>query len=291
MNNIDKHLEFKISVEENNYINYLDLSIHRSTNSIVLGIYREPTHTDVAIQFSSNHSHEHRLLAFSYYINRMLTLPITKQAKQLQWKIILATARNNGFPLHIIHSLKKKMITKKKQRQKRPTTTAQQTKKWVTLTYHSPLIRKFANLFKHSNLKIALRATNTIHQQLTNKPVNTNPSGICKFKCNACNNAYIGQSGGSITIRHKEHTQLHKTNNPISACALHILNNRHEYGTSEETLELLKPCNKGTRINCWEALYMQALHQHNILIEEQQVNDRNPLYELAHTSRDLLRIP
>jgi len=42
---------------------------------------------------------------------------------------------------------------------------------------------------------------------------------------------------------------------------------------------------------CWETLYLQAFHQHNILIEEQQVNDINPLYELVYTSRDLLRIP
>jgi len=39
------------------------------------------------------------------------------------------------------------------------------------------------------------------------------------------------------------------------------------------------------------ALYMQAFHQHNILIKEQQVNDINPLYEFAHMSCDLLRIP
>ena len=70
-----------------------------------------------------------------------------------------------------------------------------------------------------------------------------------------------------------------RTNNPVSTYAVHIcctymlyiyavhiLNNRHEYGTAEETLELLKPCNKGTRMNCWEAFYMQAFHQHKILI-------------------------
>jgi len=45
MNNIDKHLEFKLLEEENNTINYLDLSIHRNTNSIDLGICRKPTHT------------------------------------------------------------------------------------------------------------------------------------------------------------------------------------------------------------------------------------------------------
>jgi hypothetical protein len=43
----------------------------------------------------------------------MLTLQITKQAKQQEWKIILAIAQNNCFPLHIIHNPKKKMIAKK----------------------------------------------------------------------------------------------------------------------------------------------------------------------------------
>ena len=82
MNDIDKHFEFKISEEENNFINYLDLSIHRNAYNITVGIYRKPTHTDITIQFSSNHPHEHKVAAFNYYINRILLLPITKQAKQ-----------------------------------------------------------------------------------------------------------------------------------------------------------------------------------------------------------------
>jgi len=57
------------------------------------------------------------------------------------------------------------------------------------------------------------------------------------------------------------------------------------------TLELLKLCNKGAKINCWEALYMQAFYQRNILIEEQKVIDINPLYELAHMTHNQLRIP
>ena len=148
-NNTDKHLEFKISEEENNSIKYLDLSIHRNINSINLGIYSKPTHTYVTIQFSSIHPLKHKLAAFRFHINRMLTLPITKQAKQQEWKIILAIAQNNGFPLHIIHNLKKK-LTAKKHRQKLPTTTTQQTNKWVTFLYHSPLIQKITNLFKQS---------------------------------------------------------------------------------------------------------------------------------------------
>jgi len=41
-------------------------------------------------------------------------------------------------------------------------------------------------------------------------------------------------------------------------------------------------------MNCWEALYMQAFHQHGILIEE-HVSDSNPLYELINATKILPR--
>ena len=164
-------------------------------------------------------------------------------------------------------------------------------KKWVTFTYSSPIIRRITNLFKHSNLNIAFRANNTIQQQLSEKRANKNPSGIYKLKCNTCNNVYVGQSGTSINVRHKEHIRYIRTNNPLFAYALHILQNRHEYGTIADILQLLKTCQKGTRMNCWEALYMQVFHQHKELITEQQVSDTNPLYELVNTTRILPRIP
>ena len=41
-NSVDKHLQFKLSTEENNLIDHLDLSIYRNNNTD-LGIYRKPT--------------------------------------------------------------------------------------------------------------------------------------------------------------------------------------------------------------------------------------------------------
>ena len=43
-NNIHKHLEFKLTEEEEKTKNYLDLSMHRNNNNLQLGIYRKPTH-------------------------------------------------------------------------------------------------------------------------------------------------------------------------------------------------------------------------------------------------------
>jgi hypothetical protein len=47
-------------------------------------------------------------------------------------------------------------------------------------------------------------------------------------------------------------------------------------------IKLLKACQKGTHMNCWEALYMQTFHQQKLLISEQLISDTNPLFELAN---------
>jgi len=39
--------------------------------------------------------------------------------------------------------------------------------------------------------------------------------------------------------------------------------------------------------DCWEAFYIQALHQQKILISEQQISDVNSLFELAKVTNTL----
>ena len=107
MNNIYKHLEFKITEVENKNTNYLALTIYKHNNKLNTEINIKPTPTDVIIHFTSNHPFEQKLTAFFSYINRMITLPITEQAKQQGWNTTLTIAKNNRFPLHIIHYLKK----------------------------------------------------------------------------------------------------------------------------------------------------------------------------------------
>ena len=91
----------------------------------------------------------------------------------------------------------------------------------------------------------------------------------------------LNRSGTAINVRYKEHARYIRTNNPKSAQATHLLDNRREYGTEENTLQLLQAYQNGTRMDCWEALYIQTLHEQKILITEQQINDTNPLFELA----------
>ena len=82
MNGINEQSEFKATEEINNSINYLDRTINRNINKIELDMYRKPTNADITIQYTSNHPQDHKQATFTFYINRMLTLPITDQAKK-----------------------------------------------------------------------------------------------------------------------------------------------------------------------------------------------------------------
>jgi hypothetical protein len=74
-------------------------------------------------------------------------------------------------------------------------------------------------------------------------------SGIYRLQCKTCNKSYVGQSGRSTAIRYREHIRYIRTNIPVSVYALHIINNRHEYGSLEHTTQLLQVCGEGKMMN------------------------------------------
>jgi hypothetical protein len=280
MNKIHPHLQSEPTREEYNTITYLDLTTHRHAHHLELGIHRKTTQTDSTIHYTFNHPPQHKLAAYYFYTNRMLSLPITNQATQQEWHLIRTIAMNNGFPIDLIHKLKNKMINTP------PTqynTNHTHKKTWITFTYHSPLIHNVTNLFKHTNINITFSPTNTIYHLLHNKPHNNSlqASEIYQLQCGTCNKSYVRQSDRSIITRYREHTRYIRTNNPISAFALHILNNAHEYGPPEQTLHLLHPCEKGNSMNHWETFHMQQLHHLNQLTDQQQPPEHNPLYTLG----------
>jgi hypothetical protein len=94
--------------EIDNSINFLDMTINRNTYRMIISIYRKPTSTNIRIQHTSNHPQEHKEAAYRYYINRMITLPNTEEAKLQERKYILNTARHNGFPKHKIIDIERK---------------------------------------------------------------------------------------------------------------------------------------------------------------------------------------
>jgi predicted GIY-YIG superfamily endonuclease len=128
-----------------------------------------------------------------------------------------------------------------------------------------------------------------------NKAQNCRLSGIYTLACKTCKHTYVGQTSRDLKQRYQEHIRYIKSNNPQSAFALHILNNRHEYGTINEIMSLLKAIKHAPLLIPYEQLFIQAHHQQNKLIAEESQGEHNPLIQLAidttGTSHDHRSIP
>jgi hypothetical protein len=118
---------------ETNYVIFLDLSITRKPTSLELDIYHKPTATDTTINLLSNHPLKHKLTAYRFLINRMLSLPLNDVQRHKEWKSIKLTTHNNNIPIHLLTKLRHN-IQKKLNQPHLPTASAKDTK-WATFTF------------------------------------------------------------------------------------------------------------------------------------------------------------
>lgn len=107
-------------------------------------------------------------------------------------------AETNGYPTSTITKLNAQIQNKLQQSN---TNIELSNKKWVTFTFHSPIICRITNIFRDTNLKIALQNNNSIHNILSTQCRDNNiykQSGIYRMIFHTCHNSYIGQTGGKI---------------------------------------------------------------------------------------------
>ena len=131
----------------------------------------KPNSTDTTINFFSDHPIEHKIAAFRYCITRMHSLPLTSERKQKEWTIIQNIAQNNNFPHTLIQKLNSQL--QHGHNYNRNNNTDRNRKiTWTTFTHYNPLVRKITNLFKHTNVGISFKYTNTIHHLTTPKTTN-----------------------------------------------------------------------------------------------------------------------
>jgi len=118
--------------------------------------------------------------------------------KQTEWKIIQPIAKNNNFPQHLLLKLNRQILQKVNNKK---TNKNDKKKIWTTFTFHSPKIRKITNLFKNTNIGLALKTTTTLHHLI--KPIaptrlqEHEKSGTYKITCKTCHKAYVGQTSGN----------------------------------------------------------------------------------------------
>jgi len=70
-NSIHPKIQFTDETEQDDKINYLDITIHRKRTHINISIFRKPTHTDTLIPYISNHTVQHKYTTIRFLYNRL----------------------------------------------------------------------------------------------------------------------------------------------------------------------------------------------------------------------------
>ena len=201
-------IKFTFEMEQNNTINFLDLTITHINNQYKFNIYRKPTFTGITIPNDSFHPIQHKLAAYNSMIHGALSLPLSKEDLEQELRNIKNIAIINNFSEKTIQNL----ITKKQKQQAfysiYPKIKDKQNFSYVSLQYCGSLSEKIGNILSKNNVKVAFKSQNSLSNLLYNHKDKINKfdkSGVYKLKCSECDNFYIGQSGRSVKTRFSEH--------------------------------------------------------------------------------------
>jgi len=140
MQYVNPNLKFTAETETNNKINYLDVTIHKTSTNWKISIYRRPTFTDTIIPYTSNHPAQHKEAAVRFLYNRLNTYNLHEDEYKTEENIIQNIMYNNAFPIQPHKPSTQKPPTCALDRQI-ATTTQTPTHKWITFIY----IRKETN--------------------------------------------------------------------------------------------------------------------------------------------------
>jgi hypothetical protein len=261
--------------EQDNKINFLDITIYRKDTKVSYSISRKQTATSTTIHSTSCHPNEHKMAAFNYLFNRINCYPLTHNNKNNEMNIIKQIMYENGY-------------NGKLMKPKKPTMNNIQEKneqvKWAVFTYNGKQTIFVTKLFKNTNIRIAFKTQNSIGKLLrrnNKKHDEYENAGVYKLTCMDCPQYYIGQTGRTFNIRYKEHIRDIRNNNNNIGYAQHtsILNNTHEYGNIQDAMDILQITQKGRLMDTIKKYYIYKANREGITLNGTHTNNKNPIFE------------
>ena len=291
--NISPTLTFTMETENNNHINFLDITIQKSGHEINFNIYRKPTTIDTIIPYDSCHTPEQKFAALRYLTHRLTNYPISITNKENKYCTIQQILHKNKFPTHHLDNTVSKKDTKCCIQRTDEMHDARTPIKWATFTYTGKQTKYITKLLKNTNLKIAYKTKNTVGllTQQHNKHHYTNQnkfqkSGVYQLVYKDSNRKYTGQISHSFNTRFKEHFWDYKCNNGKSNFAQHLIDNNHTLGPMEimNTVYITK---KGKLMDT-----LERFHIYDEVKRNNEINDKNTVHQniifdkILHASMD-----
>ena len=147
--------------------------------------------------------------------------------------------------------------------------------RWISIPFLEGTSKKVKHIIeKGTNRKVTFSNSRNLGGILINTKDQEDPfdaSGVYKISC-SCNKQYVGQTGRKVTTRIKEHLRgVSLEEKGKSSFADHIIDTSHNI--EECTVEVVKNCKKGKKLNVLEQLEIDKVPPDKILNSqvEQQI--------------------
>lgn len=276
LNNINANIRFTYEIESESTIPFLDLLIKREKENIKFSIYRKPTDTLRYITNDSFHSVQNKHAAFNFLIHRLTTIPMDKEDFEKEWKMILKTARINGYKEKLLEDmLYNKTLKIARENISSLNNQVSEEKNYISVPFYPPITNKLKGILRKKGIQLSFSNRGKLQEQLgstKDKVDNKKKSGIYLIECANvdCQMVYIGQTKRTLQQREIEHKNL----NSKSAVANHKLEEFH----AMKDIKLLREVNRSDHLDAWESFYLHKYRHRQLMNENRFGNLMSSLY-------------
>ena len=235
LDSIEDCIQFTLETESQGQLAFLDVMItHNPDRSIDTTVYRKPTHTNKYLDFSSHHPLAHKIAVVRTLYTRAQALSSSVVSRTQEERTISQALAMNRYPPSFIrhHS---------DPRPHYPSST-QAPDAYVTIPYIKGTSEAIKRVLNPLGIRTSFRPINTLRQILVHPkdpvPKQERAGVVYRIPCNNCPQAYIGQTGRTLTQRLKEHQRAvrngdsatsalaehaHSTGHPIDWTKAHVI--------------------------------------------------------------------
>lgn len=211
INSIHTKIQFTIEKENNNSLNFLDLTLMKEHNRITYKIYRKPTATDIVIPYDSYHAPNIKMASFRSLIDRLYSVPMSMQDINNEKQIVLQIGRNNGYTQQQINKIFTTHENKIYLRNYSTLYDDNHEKKesaYRSIKYQGPISYIVKKKLSRYGIDISFKTDNNMKVLLGNakdKMDMLQCSGVYKLECGCCSASYVGETGRALNVRIEEH--------------------------------------------------------------------------------------
>jgi len=278
-NNFHVKLQFTTEIENNNNINFLDLTIYREkNNNLKTKWYTKETWSGRYLNFNSHHSKNQKNSVIIGLVDRAITLT-SPEFRPETLKKVEETLILNHFPKNLVRKIIKQRthIFYNKGKNNNPETIPKNT--YIALPYVNYLSEKIKYILTKYNIEVCHKAHNLLkplYTKLKSKvPTKKKSNVIYSVPCLNCPKKYIGMTTQYLENRINGHKY---TRNASTALHKHEQTANHEFDF------------KNTKILDTDKNYHKLIVKEMIHIkkEENALNDKKDIKNLSQMYHNLI---